>query len=370
VFVYFLFERKEGTMCKFLVAPAAGYTAMATSLTLALIVWSGTPAMAAEKEKKPAVAVECTAPCIDGTEIEDGAVGSADLATDSVAADEIATGAVRSDEIQDGSIGLGDLGFDPATQAELDNTDTLDDLSCAEGEVAKMVSGAWTCAPDDDSTSDVGLMMAKIDNLAHLRTRGAAAYAFVTSSRYSGDLVSGAMAVDPSFTGSGVEAADFICQDHADAAGLPGLFRAWISDGTSPTAPSSRFTKAPAFAEYVLPPGASTAALWQVAGSYGDLTVCVAKQCLDHAISVDEYGDDVPTDPDGWTPGWASVWTTADRHGDAYVSAPCDHWTTGNSSSDAIVGNAMAKNISWTEGAAERPFQECSYTSRLYCFGQ
>jgi hypothetical protein len=128
-------------MRKFPLFEAACLAAMvAAPVALGLVLSTGSSAMAAEKEKKPAVAVACTAPCIDGNEIEAGAVGAADIATGAVGADAIGTGAVGADEISDGAIGVGKLGFDPATQDELESHVTLGNLTCGEGQAVKMVS--------------------------------------------------------------------------------------------------------------------------------------------------------------------------------------------------------------------------------------
>jgi hypothetical protein len=54
-----------------------------------------------------------------------------------------------------------------------------------------------------------------LNNLAHLETRDAATYVFLTSGTYSGNL-------------GGISGAHAICQRHADAAGLPGKYKAWI----------------------------------------------------------------------------------------------------------------------------------------------
>lgn len=54
-------------------------------------------------------------------------------------------------------------------------------------------------------------------------------FVFVTSKRYDGNL-------------GGVEGANEICQEHAEAAGLPGEYKAWISSSTEQS-PAHTFNK-------------------------------------------------------------------------------------------------------------------------------
>jgi hypothetical protein len=260
-----------------------------TTLVVALLgVLTGSPAMAGEKETKPAVAVQCTAPCINSYEIEDGAVGAADIATDAVGADAIATGAVGADEIQDGSIGVGDLSFDPATQDELESHVTLGNLACAEGQVAKMVAGVWQC--EYDGYRGAGLSFRRmIDSIAALQSREASAYVFVTSLQYTGQF-------------GGVEGADDKCQRQAEKGGLPGSYKAWIAGSADDSGPRDRFNKVKS--DYILPPGESSEALEKVGDSYNDVVACqlnIPFNCLDHAINVDEFGFDVSAPYDVWS---------------------------------------------------------------------
>ena len=120
-------------------------------------------------------------------DIKAGTIDGSKLKNNTIDGGKIGSGAVGTDEIEDGSIGLGDLGFNPATQQELDNTDTLGDLTCADGQVPKIAGGVWTCAADVGA-GGIGLLMTKIDNLAHLQASGASAYVFVTSETYTGNL--------------------------------------------------------------------------------------------------------------------------------------------------------------------------------------
>jgi hypothetical protein len=346
-------------MRKFPLFEAACLAAMvAAPVALGLVLSTGSSAMAAEKEKKPAVAVACTAPCIDGNEIEAGAVGAADIATGAVGADAIGTGAVGADEISDGAIGVGKLGFDPATQDELESHVTLGNLTCGEGQAVKMVSGEWTCA-DDDSV-DYNTLMNAIDSLAHLYAGGYGGYVFVTSGTYTGDLVSEAMSIDASFTGTGVEAADFICQRHAEDGGMPGFYKAWIAGSADDSGPRDRFYKVKS--DYILPPGESSAALEKVGDSYEDVVKCQIFSpwnCLDHAINVDEFGFDVSAPYDVWSNvSYVLPYPFSTYH--------CSNWSDNASSVDGHGGWASDRDRDWTTNG-ELP---CDSLGRLYCFGQ
>jgi hypothetical protein len=346
-------------MRKFSLLEAVCLSAMvAAPVALGLVLSTGSPATAAEKEKKPAVAVECTAPCIDSDEIEAGAVGAADLATDAVGADEIATGAVGADEISDGAIGLGELSFDPATQDELDARFTLGDLTCGEGQAVKMVSGEWTCA--DDHSMDHDTPMRAIDSLAHLYAGGYGGYVFVTSATYTGDLVSEAMSIDASFTGTGIEAANFICQSHAEDGGMPGFYKAWIAGSAEDNGPRDRFNKLKS--DYILAPGESSEALKKVADRYTDVVICQVSlpfNCLDHAINVDEFGLGVSAAFDVWSNVSFNLPDPSSAH-------HCNDWSDSTPSVYGEVGWASDRDHDWTV-ADDIP---CDSLGRLYCFGQ
>jgi hypothetical protein len=330
----------------------------AAAVAVGLVFSTTSPATAAEKEKKPAVSVECTAPCINSYEIDDGAVGPADIATDAVGADAIATGAVGADEIQDGSIGVGDLSFDPATQAELDSHVTLGNLACGEGQVAKMVGGVWSCANDNYRGANTKFRT-MIDNIVLLRSREASAYVFVTSQKYYGNL-------------GGVEGADQKCQSLAENAGLPGPYKAWIGGRADDSGPRDRFNRAKS--DYILPPGESSEALEKVADSYNDVVVCQISEphdCLDHAINVTETGRDAE-ETCSYDGGHCFAWTNVSHVlADPTSGSHCYDWS---SRAHLLLGNTgyiFATDVNWTED-----FElQCgggfgAFPLHLYCFGQ
>jgi hypothetical protein len=102
-----------------------------------------------------------------------------------------ATGGTASDLVCENCVAEAELGFDAANQTELDahaataeahharytdaeaieavgphtvDTDTLADLACSDGQVAKKVSGVWDCAVDVDTDTDTRLNEAQVEN--------------------------------------------------------------------------------------------------------------------------------------------------------------------------------------------------------------
>ena len=158
---------------------------------------------------------------------------------------------------------------------------------------------------------------------------------FVTSKTYTGAIGDG-----------GVAAADRECASLAAAAGLPGTFRAWLSaSSSSPSSPSSRFTKKSA-RPYRRIDGQRIVA---------DFTKLAT---LESTISLSEKRVEVP---------FSYVWTAT--NGDATPTpdgGDCAGWTSedpavkgGTGESDDTVGE-------WT-AFGDVP---CSTMARLYCFEQ
>jgi hypothetical protein len=152
---------------------------------------------------------------------------------------------------------------------------------------------------------------------------------FVTGSTHSGKF-------------GGIAGADAICQGEAEAAGLSGVFMAWLSDDA--TSPSVRFMQSTG--PYVRPDGVRIAADWAGLTDGG----------LDAAIAVDASGNGIPADEEVWTATMASG--SAD-------SGTCNNWQTDDSLSGDL-GSADSSGIRWTEAAR----RSCGFYNRLYCFQQ
>jgi hypothetical protein len=154
---------------------------------------------------------------------------------------------------------------------------------------------------------------------------------FVTSGDVSGNL-------------NGLDGADAICQFLADANGVPGTFRAWLSDETG--SPSTRFVKSPG--PYVLLDGTVIAASW------ADLT----DGTILAPIQVDESGNS-SVEPEAWTNTQADGTVAAlGRH--------CQNWTDGDQSVGAV-GLTPATDTAWTESGN---LAACFAGAKLYCFQQ
>jgi cysteine-rich repeat protein len=163
---------------------------------------------------------------------------------------------------------------------------------------------------------------------------------FVTSELYTGNL-------------GGLDGADQKCQTLAAAAGLPGVFYAWLSDGA--IAPSNRFVKSNV--PYVLPTGI------QVAKNWTDLTDGI----IQHAIDTTESKGAAPIPAVGCSAGKPTVWTNTLEKGTPWNVNGCDGWakTTGA----ARQGHAKATNFTWSK-FCEGQASSCAWKAALYCIEQ
>lgn len=156
---------------------------------------------------------------------------------------------------------------------------------------------------------------------------------FATSIAYTGNL-------------GGLSGADSKCQAHADAAGLPGVYRAWLSDSTQ--SPSSRFPHPPE--DYMLVNGTVVAHGWH------DLT----DGLLLVPIGLDEDG----------TPYSGLVWTNTKSDGTRAIDEPngfCEGWTNGTSGNIGVFGQADQSDSFWTESTAGLA-GGCGLAMAIYCF--
>jgi cysteine-rich repeat protein len=165
-------------------------------------------------------------------------------------------------------------------------------------------------------------------------------FIFVSSVMYTGNL-------------GGLGGADAKCQGLAQAAGLPGTYMAWLSDGTG--SPSTRMTKAAV--PYVRPDG------MKVANNWADLT----DNNLIISVNQTETKGAVPvgnTSCGGG--GFKTVWTNTNANGtQANANNSCTNWTSGNGSS--IWGRADLTDSSWSFWCSGGL---CSWNSPIYCVQQ
>lgn len=159
---------------------------------------------------------------------------------------------------------------------------------------------------------------------------------FVTSSTYSGNL-------------GGLSGADSKCQSKANAAGLKGTWKAWLSDDT--TSASSRLTHFNG--PYVRKDGLVVATSWR------DLT----DGTLQNPIRIDELGGDMYN----YT---TAAWTGTSTSGNI-IKPNCNNWTNNSSSYDiqGVYGGISSTKSYWTVSAESTSI--CSNNNvALYCFEQ
>lgn len=164
---------------------------------------------------------------------------------------------------------------------------------------------------------------------------------FVTSIDYTGALVSEAAALGFS-GGTGLEAGDFICNDHAQSAGLLGSYVAWLSDFTTDakdrlTAGSGPFVKL-----------------------NGDLVAIDIGDLVDGDIA-----NPIDVDETGAAKSGTRVWTATTNNGTGLESPSgyCGGWE--RTYARGLVGLASSADGRWTDAGA---YPDCDGRSALYCF--
>jgi hypothetical protein len=184
---------------------------------------------------------------------------------------------------------------------------------------------------------------------------------FVTSGAYNGDLMTAGAGA------SGVEGADNLCNQHAQAAGLPGTYTAWVSVGSEYAKDRISGIGGP----YYLPDEVGEFAE-KVADDLNDILTCEGVfpdiECLDGPINRDENGAILDT----------RVWTGTRENGNAFgidLSATCQAWTdgvgdgsgcTGSSGTGGRgrIGESPHTRTFWTS----TNFCGCQNLHHLYCF--
>ena len=145
----------------------------------------------------------------------------------------------------------------------------------------------------------------------------------------------------------GLVGADDNCNKAAVAAGLPGIYRAWvagISDSVPPPDPAFYQSVGP----YVRVDGT------EVANDWSDLV----DGSLSAAINVDENGDFNPVEV------WTNVAPDGSRGGLANPDS-CATWGTFEGLTGRF-GLSTSTGAAWTD----QGFDSCEQEKALYCFGQ
>jgi hypothetical protein len=188
-----------------------------------------------------------------------------------------------------------------------------------------------------------------------------------------GTEAAGAEPKDIGYEYGSLDRADMICQAEARAAGLPGIYRAWLSiyGGGQPeyasegaelqatpvsleSSPATRFNRYYG-SRYVLPDPNRTV----VAGGWADLT----DGALLHAINMNAAGE--PVEMGEGCP----VWTNTRPNGrvlESYYEDTCDSWGTSYWGYSGPIGDCTRIGGGWTRFDT----LPCDYWARLYCFQQ
>ena len=183
---------------------------------------------------------------------------------------------------------------------------------------------------------------------------------FVTEEIYSMNLLGAAQSnflADCAGAATGLEGADCICQQLADAEGLGGIYKAWLStdvDSPSTTFPQSIFP-------YVLVNGA------QVADNWTDLT----DGDIDTCIRIDQTGTAkvAMCAPDNVSNSNFAVLTNTLTDGTSLGGTNCSDWTSIASMPGVQGGIFDHTNDEWT--IDEPTSFNCDNTDLfLYCFEQ
>jgi len=168
---------------------------------------------------------------------------------------------------------------------------------------------------------------------------------FVTSTHHSGSL-------------GGLAGADMICQQRAQAAGLPGTYQAWLADANS--APATRMTRH--LGPYRLVTGAVIAQGW------ADLTDSMLATRIDRTeggVQRGGVGCDFMQPTCSFICAGGEVWSNVSGDGTRRATGDCTSWT-GTGSGTA--GNVSRLDAEWTAGSCSAI--GCVSTLPLFCVQQ
>jgi hypothetical protein len=218
----------------------------------------------------------------------------------------------------------------------------------SDGQVSSREAGV-DAAADGAAVSDGGGL--ESDGQVSSREAGADAAAddaadsrriiFLTSVSYSAAL-------------GGLAGGDARCQALAAAAGLPGVFKAWLSDAN--TAARDRLTHADV--PYELVDGTVVASDWKQLASGLMLT---------NPISVTETGGSAPGQPGAVC--YPTVWTNTDPYGGIESTGDCTAWTnTSDAGEGTWLGASGSTDPTWTAECFDNG--ACSFVAPLYCLEQ
>lgn len=262
--------------------------------------------------------------CNDGVEdgsgeCEDGNTDDTDLCTSLCTLARCGDGVVQAgvEECDDGNLDRGDGCTEVCMAAR-----------CGDGRVQ---AGVEQCDDGNLKGDDSCSPACTLDRLL----------VFVSSVRYTGAL-------------GGLAGADAKCQALATTAGLPGEFKAWLSDGVE--TPMTRFKHG---LPYVRVDKQLVAE---------DLAGLSSMSMLGSPIAMTEHGV-VITEASDCDDVQDKVWTNVDSEGAPGGSFDCAGWTRtdGLAPMDGGIGAAHAIDAGWSDGPCE---VTCAARLGLYCFQQ
>jgi hypothetical protein len=143
--------------------------------------------------------------------------------------------------------------------------------------------------------------------------------------------------VTPLIEFTSVAEANALCNGWATTAGLPGVFKAWVSEGSLSAAANLE---------------GSGMGWCRCDGAFVTLDPANPGIALNAAISLNEYGQDVT----------GYVWTGT--HVDGMVAATCADWKPQGPTDQGTVGLVTQTDANWTDTGVH----DCDSIYRLYCF--
>lgn len=175
-------------------------------------------------------------------------------------------------------------------------------------------------------------------------------YAFVSDTLPNGDLLSEAQG--RGYVGDdGVLAGDYICQQEATAAGLPGVYNAWLSGPAADgNAPLDKFYLSSV--PYVMP---NVPTFTQVADNWTDLVDGTIDNEIQYMADGTVHGGD------------SNVWTNVNTNGTADGTEHCLDWTSSSGGDSGRRGRATNTDGNWSDNGSSG----CdSVDFHIYCIQQ
>lgn len=217
-------------------------------------------------------------------------------------------------------------------QADIDSLGT--EQTSQQGEIDSLTTGQTSQQSQIDALeTQNAALQARVAQLERLHPCGSAKCVFITAATYSGNL-------------GGLAGADTKCREAARVAGLPGRYKAWISDSTGAAADRLFHSNVP----YRQTNGTLVAQNWT------DLTDGTLVNEIDHTAD----GTRLTRAPGEVLRSWTG--TASDG---TALSTTCNDWMSGGPGK-GVFGNATLPASGWTNNGS----QSCVGPSRLYCFQQ